>query len=306
MNRFALAVYRLDGRIVPVMEIGGRAYDLARAAPQLFPLGTERGLLPLFTDWSRSEAELARLAEGNSSGALPEIDMRSRANEVLAPLLYPSKVICVGANYSSHASELAATGMARETAPTAYFLRPPSTAVVGPGRTVRLPRGETKLDWEIELAAVIGKAASGILPDRALDHVAAYSIAIDITARSRMFDPENLTGIDVFRGKAFDTSCPFGPRLLPARFIKNPQALDLRLRVNSKVMQLSSTAAMRKPIHELVADISSIVSLEPGDIILTGTPGGTAYPAGPFLVPGDVLQAEIEEIGELSVEILGV
>lgn len=286
---------------MPAIEMGGQIYDLARAAPQFFENGTTRGLLPLFADWPQAEGELIRIAKQRET--LSEIDLQSRDHQVMTPLLYPSKVVCVGANYASHAKELSQAGMNRAMAKATYFLKPPSTTLVGSGRTVRTPRGETQLDWEIELAAVIGTTASAVDADRGLEHIAAYSIAIDISSRSRMFDSTNSTGVDVFRGKAFDTSCPLGPRLLPARFVRDPQDLGLTLRVNGRVMQQSSTGAMTRSVGELVAEISSIVSLEPGDIILTGTPGGTAYPAGPFLAPGDVIQAEIENIGELSVEI---
>jgi len=166
-----------------------------------------------------------------------------------------------------------------------------------------MPRGTQKYDWEIELAAVIGKTARYVAPAEALDHVAGYTVAIDLSARDFNLAPDQFYKFDWVAGKATDMSCPFGPWILPAAAFPDPQNIALKLAVNGETKQDSSTSQMIFSIAEQIARASEIMTLDPGDVVLTGTPAGVGVPKGTFLKPGDRLDADIERIGRLSVTI---
>nr|WP_255326309.1 fumarylacetoacetate hydrolase family protein [Sphingobium sp. EM0848] len=183
-------------------------------------------------------------------------------------------------------------------------MKPPTTAVVGAGRSVSYPAGVTEFDWEIELAVVIGKTASCVPVDKAGSFVAGYTIGIDLSARDAQFHPQSSMSMDVFGGKAFDGSCPIGPWIIPAALIPDPQALDLRLSVNGVTKQSSNTRHMIWSVAEQLSLISHIATLEPGDVILTGTPSGSGLKSRDFLQPGDKISAMIQSVGTLDVEIM--
>jgi 2-keto-4-pentenoate hydratase/2-oxohepta-3-ene-1,7-dioic acid hydratase in catechol pathway len=157
------------------------------------------------------------------------------------------------------------------------------------------------MDWEIELAAVIGTRARNVDAATALSHVAGYTIAIDFSARDFNRAPETFYKLDWVAGKAHDTNCPLGPRLVPAAFVGDPQDLALRLSVNGAVKQDDRTSDMIFSIAEQIATASRIMTLDPGDVILTGTPAGVGAPKGTFLSVGDRVDATIEKLGTLSV-----
>jgi 2-keto-4-pentenoate hydratase/2-oxohepta-3-ene-1,7-dioic acid hydratase in catechol pathway len=138
----------------------------------------------------------------------------------------------------------------------------------------------------------------------ALQYVAGYTVGIDLSARDYLLHEGNMAGFDTFGGKAFDDSCPLGPRIVPARFISDPQQLALRLKVNGETKQSANTAEMVWTVAEQIAEMSAVMTLEPGDVILTGTPSGAGLLDGKFLKPGDRIVAEIEKIGRLEVEII--
>jgi 2-keto-4-pentenoate hydratase/2-oxohepta-3-ene-1,7-dioic acid hydratase in catechol pathway len=304
MTAFSLATFRIGGKPVPVIEVGGKAYDLSVVAPQLIGNDLSSGLLPLFRDWKRSEADLMELAGTLPAGKSGEVTKPSDASDILAPLLYPSKVICTGANYSDHLKELGFPQFDKTKARAPFFLKPPATTVVGSGRSMHAPKGVSQFDWEIELTAVIGTRARNVSVQSALDYVAGYTIGIDLSARDLLLHPDNVSKMDVFGGKAFDGSCPLGPCIVPARFVGDPQNLHMKLSVNGVLKQNASTSLMIWNVAEQIAEISTVTTLEPGDLILTGTPAGAAYPHGPFLKAGDRIDAEIERIGSLHIEIL--
>ncbi len=219
------------------------------------------------------------------------------------PLTYPGKVICAGANYWDHLAEM---GISRpdELGEPFFFLKPARTTVTGPGDPVPLPAYPgARVDWEAELAVVIGRTGRNLAPHQALDHVAGYLAANDISARDRLTaampvaDPFTY---DWVGHKGQDGFCPLGPGLVPAWQIPDPQNLRIRLSVNGVLKQDSSTAQMMVPISEVIAAASRITRLEPGDVILTGTPAGVGAPRGEFLVAGDEMVVEIERIGRLE------
>ncbi|HJT62676.1 MAG TPA: fumarylacetoacetate hydrolase family protein [Burkholderiales bacterium] len=226
-----------------------------------------------------------------------------KADRVLTPLQYPGKVLCAGANYYDHLKEMGVPDLRKEAQRLFFFFKPPRNALVGPGRTVRYPADSRMFDWEVELAAVIGRRSRRLTMANALDAVAAYTIGIDLSARDLNRAPETFYKLDWVAGKAQDTGCPLGPRLVPAKFIRDPQDLALKLSVNGEVKQDARTSGMIFDLREQLVTLSAIMTLDPGDVVLTGTPAGVGFPKQTFLKPGDRIDAEIESIGRLSVEI---
>ena len=195
--------------------------------------------------------------------------------------------------------------MKKETQKLFFFFKPPRNAIVGPGATVVMPRNTQKYDWEIELAAVIGKTARYVMPEQALDHVAGYTISIDMSARDFNMAPDQFYKFDWVAGKATDTSCPLGPWIVPAGVLPDPQNIALKLAVNGEIKQNSNTNQMIYSVAEQIARASELMTLDPGDVLLTGTPAGVGVPRGTFLKAGDRIDADIASIGTLSVTIQG-
>ncbi|MDE2573884.1 MAG: fumarylacetoacetate hydrolase family protein [Rhodospirillales bacterium] len=282
-----MATVELDGRAVGCVERDGVLSRLADC-------GAPADVAGLFEEWPRWSAHLAAAAPGPALPAgLPR----------LAPLRYPGKILCAGANYYDHCAEMGVADLRKEAQRLFFFMKPPRNAVVGPGATVRKPIGTQAMDWEVELAVVIGRRARNVAVDAALAHVAACTVAIDFSARDLNRAPETFYKLDWVAGKAHDTCCPMGPRLVPAAFLGNPQDLRLSLAVNGQTRQDARTSGMIFSIAEQIATASRIMTLDPGDVILTGTPAGVGAPKGTFLAVGDRVDAEIEGIGVLSVTI---
>lgn len=277
MPSFALATVESRGQPVACLERDGRFFRL------------QKDLMALLEDGMPLEGVVA--------------GEEVKAERVLTPLQYPGKVLCAGANYYDHIKEMGVPDVRKEAQRLFFFFKPPRNALVGPGRTVRYPADTRMFDWEVELAAVIGKRSRRLTMDNALDAIAAYTIGIDLSARDLNRAPETFYKLDWVAGKAQDTCCPLGPRLVPAKFIPDPQDLALKLSVNGEVKQDARTSGMIFDIREQLVTLSAIMTLDPGDVVLTGTPAGVGLPKKTFLKPGDRVDAEIESIGRLSVEI---
>jgi acylpyruvate hydrolase len=211
--------------------------------------------------------------------------------KLCAPVPRPGKIVAVARNYPAHADEL---GGERPTEPV-LFLKAPS-AVIGPEDEIRLPAVATQVDYEGELAAVIGRAAREVAQASALEHVAGYTCANDVSAR----DFQNVRG-QHFIGKSCDAFCPLGPALVTADEVGDPQDLGLRTLVSGQVAQQARTKEMLFPVAEIVAFASRLMTLEPGDVILTGTPSGVGAARRPprWLADGDLVEVEIERLGRL-------
>lgn len=218
---------------------------------------------------------------------------------LLAPVPRPGKIVGVGRNYDDHAKEL---GSARMERPKLLFKAPSS--VVGPGAVVARPAGVAKLDFEVELAVVLGEFAKDVPEAEALSHVAGYTILNDLSAREFQFD---LGPAQTSFAKSMDGFTPMGPWLVSADEVPDPQALRLSCRVNGQPMQRGRTADMIFPVAELIAYVSRFMTLEPGDVLATGTPAGAGAFRNPpvYLSPGDRLSLEIEGIGTLDHLIAG-
>jgi len=185
-----------------------------------------------------------------------------------------------------------------------HFVKSSRSSIVGPGATVKLPAYSNAVDWEIELAAVIGRKAKDVPVERALECVAGYTIANDLSARDAMKRAKNPPAspfhYDWVSQKCFDGACPLGPWIVPASEIPDPHNLGLKLWIDGELMQDSNTGKMIFDTAEQIAMLSSRVTLQPGDLILTGTPAGVGMGRGRFLKPGEKLKLWIERIGELE------
>lgn len=296
IGTYKLAMAALENGPVPVLVVGDRVVGLAEATGEAAPAE----LIEVFSDWEKHDAALreaaARIVQADPA---PGIALSQARFE--APLRYPRKVICAGANYYRHLVEMGVTEF-EKTKPF-FFFKPPTTTIVGPGDTVRYPTGGDGFDWEIELAVVIGRETRDVPLERALEAVAAYTVAIDLTERKLLFQAPEPFRFDWFAGKCQDTTCPIGPFVVPAAAIPDPQALALELSVNGVVKQSDSTSDMVFSVAELVAEASRFVTLEPGDLLLTGTPAGVGFPNQDFLKRGDAISATIEAIGTLNVSV---
>ena len=243
---------------------------------------------------------------GECDGTFPPGTATHQANvRLLAPIPRPRKnIFGIGLNYLDHVAESAA---ALDTSPDlprqpVIFSKPP-TAVIGPGEPIRHDKRITKqLDWEVELAAVIGTTAARVTRADALAHVFGYTVLIDVSAR------DNRRAGQWIVSKGMDSFAPMGPCIVTADEIPDPQALDLWLTVNGVEKQRSNTAKMLFKVDELIADISRVITLEPGDIIATGTPEGVGAGRTPqeWMWPGDTVVACVEGIGTIRHPVIDV
>jgi 2-keto-4-pentenoate hydratase/2-oxohepta-3-ene-1,7-dioic acid hydratase in catechol pathway len=277
---------------------GARGFGVLRTDGALVgPADLKRwpGPLDLLEDWPAAEAVLRDLDVDNA----PVIEY----DALLPPLQWPRKVICAGVNYRKHMREMGGEIPAAGWRPF-FFLKAPTTSVIGPKDLIMISDpARARYDWEAELAVVIGTGGKNIDPERAGFHVAAYSVCNDITARGyhrRDAAPADAFRYDWFAAKSVEGSLPLGPGLTPAFLVPDPQDLRLRLWVNGELQQDESTADMVCPVAELIAAASEVVTLEPGDVIATGTPAGVGAARGLYLRGGDVVRVTIDGLGTLE------
>ncbi len=222
---------------------------------------------------------------GDEVGPLNEL-------KLTAPIPEPGKIICVGLNYRDHAEE---TGMPIPASPILFSKF--NNTVIGPGDPIKIPSITKECDYEAELGVVIGRTASGVKREKALDYVLGYTCVNDVSARDLQFADGQWV-----RGKTLDTFCPMGPWIVTADEIEDPQTLGIRCDVNGTRLQDSSTAQMIFPVDEIISFISEAITLEAGDLIATGTPVGVGFARKPpvYLKPGDTVVVEIDGIGVLE------
>lgn len=240
---------------------------------------------------------LARLGALDPS-ALPLVSgPRASTPRLGVPLRNIGKIVGVGLNYADHAAE---SGMAIPGEPILFAKQ--TTAIGGPHDPVMIPRGGVEVDWEAELAVVIGSLARYVTEDDALRHVAGYCVANDVSERAFQLR----RGGDWQKGKSCDSFAPLGPWLVTADEVGDPQALRVWLDLNGETMQDSSTAQMIFGVAHLISYISSFMTLMPGDVIITGTPPGVGAGRTPprFLAPGDVMTLGVEGLGEQRQEVI--
>jgi 2-keto-4-pentenoate hydratase/2-oxohepta-3-ene-1,7-dioic acid hydratase in catechol pathway len=302
-----------EGRIGLVREAA--VLDLASAAKYLCEreaLPGEKAARDIISLLQLSSAALRRLQRAGRR-ILEDARLRKRfvvplaSVRVLAPIPRPNKLLCLAGNYEEHLQEsgYSAVEESKRTIPW-VFMKPPSTTIIGGGEKILISRNNVAVDWEVELAVVIGKKGRFIAGKDAFDFVFGYTILNDIS--ERRFDPkipdrkirERDKFFDWLVGKWFDTFAPSGPVIVTKDELGDPHNLRIALRVNGQAMQDSSTRFMVFKIPRIIEFISSIMTLEPGDIIATGTPEGVGMSRGIFLSAGDRVECEIEGIGILA------
>ena len=253
-----------------------------------------RHLTPSGPDYAALLADGTTLAgEGDVFGEYWITEQRVTPGQRLAPIA-PANILGIGLNYRKHAEEGGKTLPARPM----WFMKT-TNAVQAPGAPIVLPAGSSKVDYEGELAIVIGKPARNVAKDDALSYVLGYTIANDVSARDWQFE---LGGGQFCHGKSFDTFCPLGPVLVTADELTNPNSLRLRTLVNGDVRQDWTTADMVFDVATIISFLSTSRTLPAGTVILTGTPHGVGYARKPpvWLAPGDTVSVEIEAIGTLT------
>lgn len=309
---FALGTFEDGGTSFPALVVGERVFDLRRH------IGPNASVRLLLDAWDESLPWLEGLAgelDGRKDGRALS-DLRP-----LPPVQPPGQIFQAGANYNQHVLDLlaaaarrgdesdglgspadrdaaAAEQMRRTRSGKPFVFLGSAHTMVGANDDVILPYDCEQPDWEIELAAVIGRRARRLAPERALDAVAGYTICNDLTARDALSRPDARgLGIDWLAGKNSPTFLPTGPLLVPAAQVANPRDLRLRLSVNGEAMQDDTTGGMLFDVAALVAYVSTITELRPGDYVLTGSPPGNGASHGRFLRPGDVIEATIDGLG---------
>jgi acylpyruvate hydrolase len=291
-SRLGLA---LDGRVVDLVA----AYDTIPAREKAGPAVLASDLLALLQAGdlglaaARQVEELARAASGllrDTSGQ--PIDYPESRVKIAAPIARPGKIICLGLNYADHAAE---TGQPRPTIPILFTKF--ANAIVGPGDPIVLPEAASDVDYECEFAFVIGKVARRVALESALDYVAGYTMLDDVSARDLQRETSQW-----FRGKSPDTFAPTGPYLVTRDEVPDPAALDVRLWLNGELMQSSNTKNLIFDVPFLVHHLSKTLTLEPGDIVSTGTPSGVGFARKPpvLLKSGDRVRLEIGNLGVLE------
>lgn len=277
------------------LVLGDRVVNLAAAARSVGHAEPPDSLPAFIADGAGAKATAHAIADRFAGDPIAGTAISSV--RLLAPIPRPRRnVVCVGLNYAEHVAESKSVMGADAPKYPVFFTKPPST-VIGPGDEIPWHgKVSTAIDWEVELAVMIGREGRDIAESAAMEYVFGYTVANDVTAR----DLQQRHG-QWYKGKGLDGFCPLGPVVVTADEIGDPHALDIMLRVNGVEKQRSNTRHLIFNIPRLIAEWSAGMTLYPGDILLTGTPSGVGVGRTPpeFLKPGDVVEAEIPSIGVL-------
>lgn len=310
-----LCRYQHNGHVEVALYEDTRIINVNRVADELMiklPTAMSSNLLDYLPPDGKSAAAVRELADRFRKLPASEQDRLSRPlseAKLRVPIPEPEKVILLAGNYASHIEESGREkAVERQQTFPYFFWKPPSTTLTHPGDPVRIPAVSPKeIDWEIELGVILGRRCKNVSEKDALSYVAGYAVCNDISDRNFQINPGGRkerrmdSFFDWLHGKWHDTFLPMGPCVRVADTVPDPQQFPLKLKVNGKVMQDANTSMMIFPVAAIVSTLSSFMTLEPGDIISTGTPGGIGKTRKPpiFLKPGDVIEAEIAGIGML-------
>jgi 2-keto-4-pentenoate hydratase/2-oxohepta-3-ene-1,7-dioic acid hydratase in catechol pathway len=299
MSTYRLVTFNRDKQKVTGLLIDGLVYSIADAC-KYFDITNipTKSLLSIFEDWHHIKDLLKDLVERVNKSSLAGVNVSEVKLET--PLQYPQALYCAGANYVDHLEEMTGKKPNKKEMQPFFFLKPPRSTLVGTNATVAIPEYTQQLDWEAEIALVIGKEARQVNAECAMDYVAGFTILNDLSARDLMkrFDVPFL--FDWIGQKCFPGSAPTGPWITPKEAIDDPNNLDIKLWVNDILYQDSNSNQMIFTHAELIENLSKHVTLYPGDIIATGTPAGVGHGKGVYLRDGDVIRIEIAGLGELT------
>jgi 2-keto-4-pentenoate hydratase/2-oxohepta-3-ene-1,7-dioic acid hydratase in catechol pathway len=284
-----LVTYLYDGERRAGVLLNDRVLDVNGADPAL-----PSDLIALLEGGMGLLDRLRRAGESTPPGS-PALRPLAEVR-LLAPIPRPGKILCIGRNYADHVSEAASVGLSPTEKPSVFIKV--SSAVIGPGDSIVRPVTTDQLDYEGELALVIGRRAKSVTREEALGYVAGYTIVNDVSARDLQFSKD----VGISLGKNFDTALPMGPYLALADEVPNPGNLDVRTYVNGELRQDSNTHNLIFDIPHIIWYLAQQLTLEPGDVIATGTPSGVGFAMKPplWLQPGDVVRVEIEGLGALE------
>ena len=301
MSWYGLASYREESLIKPALVLKDELFDLANLYRAVHP-GSETQPLwvssveNIIASWEECATELESLANVVSASSIAPV---SGGPAKLAAPFKPTRIFGTASNYTEHANEMETVLAAKEDSSPYIFMKATSS-VIGPDETVLLPPETEKADWEVELGVVIGKGGRRISAENAIDHIAGYTVVNDISARDMNRRTDYPFKHDWFRGKSWDTFCPLGPWIVPKECIDDLHNLGLQLTLNGEVMQNGNTSELIWNVFEQIAYLSSLLTLQPGDTIMTGTPAGVGMGRGHFLKPGDVMVASVNGVGSIK------
>ena len=307
---YKLATFEVQGKPRPGLVVGDYVVDINRAGLvlnerwQAGPTDTrlvENDMLAIISQWSEWRPALEALAAiveaepGSSEGLM----WAEPTVKLVAPLSNPRKLMMAGANYYDHIAEMGAPRPDKTQIKPFFFLKA-SSAIIGPNQPIVRPAAVHKLDWECEFAVVIGKTARHVKAADWLDVVAGYTILNDVSARDYIGRKDNPFGMDWISHKSQDTLAPLGPYIVPKEFVTEPLNLKIMCSVNGVLHQNSNTSGLIFTPDEMIEYLSDLMTLEPGDIISTGSPAGVGMGKNLFLNSGDEVVCEIEELGRLT------
>jgi 2,4-diketo-3-deoxy-L-fuconate hydrolase len=332
---FKLATFEAEGQTRVGVVLGDRVLDIAGASDhlvsqaQVSAMALPGDMRSLIEDYETVKPRLYQIANyfGSRSGESYPFAYDVSAVSILAPIKYPWNLLAAAANYRAHAEGMGAVDAGNEEqaeqgqsggarggfdasaasrivpdrdAPV-MFAKSPRSCIIDPGAPYYIPPGRDRLDWEGEMAIIIGKPAYLVSKENAHDYVFGYSIMYDVSDRGgRTREVSMFPGPNWFDGKSIDRGAPFGPYIVPKEFLPNHANLRVVTKVNGVVKQDQTTADLIWNEENLISFTTSVLTLYPGDVISTGTPSGTGAERGEFLKPGDVVTIEVEDIGTLT------
>ncbi len=290
---FRLLTYKdNDGKARPGLLLGGEVVAIEAAST-----------LELLADWDAALPMLRAIAADTGAAQRTPLSQVS----LMAPILYPSSIFCIASNYAAHHAEMSgANDVMPDTkiVPPVFFLKTPGQTVIGTGENIHLPRTSSAIDWEAELAVVIGKPAYSVSPEEAMDYVAGYAVMNDMSIRGKrgndLTAAERKFRADRFRRKNFDGSSPMGPWITPKELVPDPYDISIKLWVNGELMQDGRTGDMHYKIEQQISYLSEHLTLRPGDVISTGTPAGVGAGRNMYLKAGDAIVTTLGDLGTLE------
>ncbi len=306
LDDLTLVGFFADDQVFPVHQAADAYADDAGAEVEIPATEDLLDLLPPDGSSFPAARTLANWLETLDASAREELSIPLADVQLLVPVARPNKILLLAGNYAAHVAERGGSAAERAETFPYVFMKPPTTTLTHPGDPVVIPRvSPDHTDYECELGVVIGRPCRDVAEADALNYVAGYTVVNDVTDRKFQPNPgrtprERDKFFDWLHGKWHDTFCPVGPCILSADAVADPQALAIRLTVNGETRQDASTGQMVFPIAAIVSFLSQFVTLEPGDLIATGTPSGVGSATGRYLKAGDLVRASIDGIGVLE------